>query len=103
MPLLQHDPPAHKHFFCSLVIGCAKEYSKTTRTLAPFSPTPTSSNTTSAFTALHIKSNGYFLLFLEDREPNQDFKFSSNCFKFAFQRMPHLSANGPSKMIFEHL
>ncbi len=64
---------------------------------------PTSSNTTSTFTALHPKSNGYFLFFLEDYEPDQNIKFSSNYFKMAFQHMFHLSASGPSWMVFEHL
>jgi hypothetical protein len=53
--------------------------------LAPFSLTPTFSDTTSALTALHLESNGYFSFFLEDYEPNQDLKLSSNSLKLAFQ------------------
>ncbi len=34
--------------------------------------TPTSSNTTSILTTLHLESNGYFLLFLENFELNQN-------------------------------
>jgi hypothetical protein len=71
--------------------------------LAPFFPTPTSSDTTSTLTALHPKSNGYFSLFLENYKPDQDLKFSFDYFKSAFQCMPHLSASGPFKMVFEHL
>jgi hypothetical protein len=71
--------------------------------LAPFSPTSTSFDTTSAFTTLHFKSNGYFSLFLEDYEQNQNLKFSSESFKLIFQRMPHLSTNGFFGMIFENL
>jgi len=70
--------------------------------LAPFSPTPISSNTTSIFTALHPKSNGYFLLFLEDYELNQDLQLSSDSFKLMFQQMLHLSTSGIFGMVFEH-
>jgi hypothetical protein len=70
--------------------------------LAPFSPTPTSYDTTPIFTTLHLKSNGYFTFFLEDLELNQDFKLSSDSFKLAFQRMSHLSRIGPFGMVFEH-
>jgi hypothetical protein len=103
MPFLQHDPPAHKRFLCSLVIGCVREYSRATRTLAPFSLAPTPSDITLAFTALHPKSNRYFPFFLEEYEPNQNFKFSFNSFKLAFQHMPHLLASGHYGMVFEHL
>jgi hypothetical protein len=70
--------------------------------LAPFSPTPISSNTTSVPTALHPKSNGYFLLFLENYEPNQDLELSSNSFKLTFQHMLHLSTRDIFGMVFEH-
>jgi hypothetical protein len=71
--------------------------------LAPFSPAPTSSNTTSTLTTLHLESNGYFPFFLKDYEPNQDFKLSFDSFKLTFQCMPHLSTSGPYGMVFEHL
>jgi hypothetical protein len=83
MPFPQHDRLVHKCFFCSLTLGNAREYSQTTHTLAPFSPTPMSSNTT------------YFPLFLEDYELDQNFELSFDSFKWTFQRMPHLLANGP--------
>jgi hypothetical protein len=41
-------------------------------------------------------------MFFEDYKPNQDLKFSFDFFKWAFQRMPQLSASGPFGMIFEH-
>jgi hypothetical protein len=56
--------------------------------------------TTSALTALHPESNGYFSFFLEDYELNQDLELSFDYFKLAFQRMPHLLANGHSRMVF---
>jgi hypothetical protein len=71
--------------------------------LAPFSLTPTFSNTTLVFIALHLESNGSFLLFLEDYKPNQDLELSFDYFKLAFQLMLHLLTNGPSRMVFEHL
>jgi hypothetical protein len=36
----QCDPPTHKHLFCSLTLGRAREYFRVVRTLAPFFPTP---------------------------------------------------------------
>jgi hypothetical protein len=72
-----------------------------THVLAPLSLTPTSFDTTSTLIALHPESNGYFPLFLEDCELNQDLKLSSNSFKLTFHYMPHLLANGPSRMVFE--
>jgi hypothetical protein len=89
VPLLQHDPLAHKRLLYNLIFGHVGEYSRTTRTLAPFSPTPMSSDTTSTLTTLHSELNGYFLFFLEDYKPNQDLELSFNSFKLAFQRMPH--------------
>jgi hypothetical protein len=86
-----------------LTFGHAREYSQVTRVLAPFSPTPTSSNTTSTFITLQLESNGYFPLFLKDYKLDQDLKLSFDSFKLAFQRTPHLSSNGPFKMVFEHL
>jgi hypothetical protein len=69
MPLLQHDPPTHKHFLCNVVLGRVGESFRTNRALAPFSPTPTSTNTTPSLIALHYESNGYFPLFLKDYKP----------------------------------
>jgi hypothetical protein len=103
IPFPQHDPPTHKCFLCSLAFGHAWEYIQTTHALAPFSPTPTSSNTTSTFTTLHFKSDGYFSSFLDDYEPDQDLKLSFYSFKLAFQHMPHLLASGFLGMVFEHI
>jgi hypothetical protein len=61
------------------------------------------SDTTSTLTTLHFESDGYFPLFFKDYKPNQDFEIVSNSFKLVFQRMPHLSASGLSRMVFEHL
>jgi hypothetical protein len=94
IPFPQHDPPIHKRLFHNLTLGCAGEYFRVARALAPFFPAPTSSNTTSILTTLHFESDGYFSFFLEDYKPDQDFKLFSNSFKLAFQRMPHLEANG---------
>ncbi len=99
----QHDFQIHKHLFHTLTFGCAREYFWVVRILAPFSPTPMSSNTTSVFTTLHLKSNGYFLLFLEDYELDYDIELSFDSFKLTFQHMPDLLASGPSRMVFEHL
>jgi hypothetical protein len=66
----QHDPPIHKHLICNLAFGRVGEYFWATCALAPFSFTPTFSDTTSTFTTLHLESNGYFPFFLEDYEPN---------------------------------
>jgi hypothetical protein len=60
-----------------------------------------SSDTTSILTTLHLQSYGYFLIFFEDYELDQDLELSSHSFKFTFQRMPHLLVNGPSGMVFE--
>jgi hypothetical protein len=79
MPFPQHDPLVHKHLFHSLIFGHARKYFKATRALAPFSPAPTSFDTTLALTALHPNSNGYFSPFLEKYEPNQNFELSSSC------------------------
>jgi len=70
-------------FFCSLTLGSVREYFQTTHTLAPFSHTPMSSNTT------------YFSFFLEDYELDQNFELSFDSFKWTFQCMPHLSTSGP--------
>jgi hypothetical protein len=67
MPLPQHDPLAHKHFFHSLVFRCVGKHFRAICTLAPFSLTPTSFDTTSILTMLHPDSYGYF--FLKDYEP----------------------------------
>ncbi len=61
----QHDPPTHKCLLHNLTLGCAREYFWVAHVLAPFSPTPTSSNTTLTLSTLHLKSNGYFLFFFE--------------------------------------
>ncbi len=53
IPFPQHDLPIHKRPFRNLAIGHAAEYFRAARVLAPFSLTPTSSNTTSALTTLH--------------------------------------------------
>jgi len=70
--------------------------------MAPFSFTPTSFGITLILNALYIELNGFFLLFLEDYEPNHDFKFLSNIFKMAFQCMPHLSTSGHSGIFLKH-
>jgi hypothetical protein len=98
--LLQHDPITHKH---SLVFRHAGEYYIPTHALAPFSPTPTSFDTTLVLTTLHLESYGYFPLFLEDYELDQDLEFSFDSFKLTFQHMPHLLASGSYGMVFEHL
>jgi hypothetical protein len=59
-----------------------------------------SSKTTLALTSLHLELDGCFLFFFEKYELH--FKLSSNSYKLAFQRMPHLSVSGPSGMVFEH-
>jgi hypothetical protein len=103
IPFPQHDLLIHKHLLRNLAFGRAKEYFLTTRTLAPFSPSPTSSDTTSTLTALHPKSNDSFSLFVEDYKSEQDIELSSNSFKLTFQCMSHLLANGHFRMVFEHL
>jgi hypothetical protein len=100
--LPRHDPPTHKRLLCSLVFRRVKEYFKGTCTLAPFSLSPTSFNTTSTLTALHLQSHGYFPFFLEDYKLDQNLEISSISFKLAFQRMPHLLASAFG-MVFEHL
>jgi hypothetical protein len=47
-------------------LGHAREYFWVVHVLTSFSPTPTSSSTTSTLTTLHLESDGYFLLFLEN-------------------------------------
>jgi hypothetical protein len=59
-------------------------------------------DTTSTFITLHLESNGYFLLFLESYEPEQNLELFFDSFKLTLQRMPHLSISGPSRMICEH-
>jgi hypothetical protein len=70
IPFPQHDPLTHKRLLYNLTLGRAGEYFLPTCVLAPFFPTPISSNTTLAFTTLHPESNGYFSLFFENYEPN---------------------------------
>jgi hypothetical protein len=83
----QHDPPTHKHFLHILNLGCVGEYFRTTNVLAPFSPTPTSSNTTMSFTTLHFELGNFFPFFLEDYKPNQNLELSFDFFKLTFQHM----------------
>jgi len=64
----QHDPPTHKRLLRNLALGYAGEYFCVIRTLAPFSLTPMSSDTTLILIALHFKSDGYFPLFIKDYE-----------------------------------
>ncbi len=75
MPLPHHDPQGHKRLHCSLILRHVGEYFRTTRIFTPLSFTPMSSDTTLAFIALHLKSNGYFRFFLKDYELSQDFEF----------------------------
>jgi hypothetical protein len=102
VPFPQHGLLALKHFVRRLIIGHVGEHFKVICTLAPFSPTPMSFGTTSILIALCLDSYGYFLLILNNYEPDQNFKLSFKSFKLAFQCMPHLLANGLSKMVFEH-
>jgi hypothetical protein len=71
--------------------------------LAPFTFAPASFDTTLVLTGLHHESNGHFPLFPKDYKLTQNFKFSFNSFKLAFQRILHLSARSCSRMVFEHL
>jgi hypothetical protein len=71
--------------------------------LAPFSLALTSFETTLTLTILHFESNGFFLLFLEDYELDQDLKLSFDFFKLAFQCMLHLYINGHYGMVCEHI
>jgi hypothetical protein len=101
--LPQHDLLIHKHLLGILILGCVGEYFRTMHTLAPFFHAPISFNTTSTLIALHLKLDGYFLSFFKKYKSNQNCKLSSNSFKLAFQHMPHLSSNHPSRMVFEQL
>jgi hypothetical protein len=103
IPFPQHDLPIHKRLFYSLAFGRAKEYSRAARTLAPFSLIYTSSDTTSTLSTLHLESNGYFPLFLENYDQNQDLKLFSDSFKLVFQRMSHLLASDAFEMFLKHL
>jgi len=89
MAIPQYDPPTHKCLLHNLILGCVGEYFRVTDTLAPFSLTPISFNTTSVLTTLHLDLDGYFSFFLKDYEPDQDLKLSSDSFKLTFQRMSH--------------
>jgi hypothetical protein len=80
----QYDPSIHKSVFRSLIFGHARENFQAIHVLAPFSLTHASFNTTSTLIALHLKSNGYISLFLEDYNLNQDLEFSSNSFSWHF-------------------
>jgi hypothetical protein len=70
IPFPQHDPPTHKRLFCNVTFGLIREYFQVVCILAPFSPTPKSFDTTSTFTTLHPKLNGYFPLFLKNYKPD---------------------------------
>jgi len=80
-----------------------REYSWVVYALAPFSPAPTSFDTTLILTALHPKYNVYFSFFLKDYELDRDLEFSSDSFKLAFKCMSHLATSSHSGMVFEHL
>jgi len=84
IPLPQHGPLTHKHLFYSLTLGCAREYSWVDYVLAPFFFAPTSFDTISIFTALHLEANGYFPLFLEYYELDQNLELSFDSFKLMF-------------------
>ncbi len=47
--------------------------------------------------------NFFIFYFVEDYELNQDLELSFDSFKLTFQHMLNLFANGPSRMVFEHL
>ncbi len=87
----------------NLTLGHVGKYFRAIRALAPFFVAPTFSDTTLTLITLHLKLDDYFLFFLENYELNQDLKIFSDSFKLAFQCLPHLSANGPFRMVFEHL
>jgi hypothetical protein len=70
IPFPQHDPPIDKRLLHNLTLGRVREYSRVAHVLAPFFLAPTSLNTTSAFTTLHPKLDGYFSLFFEGYELN---------------------------------
>jgi hypothetical protein len=85
--------------FHNLALGCVGEYYRVVHALAQFSPALTFFNTTSVFTTLHLESDGFFSLFLEDYKPDQDLELFFDSFKLTLQRMPHLSTNGPFGMV----
>jgi hypothetical protein len=104
----QYDPLVHKRIFHSLILKCVVEYFWTICALTPFSPSPTSSNTTSILTTLHLESDGWFPFSLEDykpnqTKPNQNLELSYDSFKMAFQCMSHLSTSDLFMMVFKHL
>jgi hypothetical protein len=74
IPLPQHDPLTHECLFCSLTFGRVREYFWAVHILAPFSPTPTSYDTTLTLTTLHPEPNDYFLFFLKYYKLDKDFK-----------------------------
>jgi len=84
VPPPRHDLPAHKRLFHNLAFGCARKYFQVVYTLAPFSPTPTSFDTTLVLFALHLESDGFLPLFLKNYELDQYLKLSSDFFKLAF-------------------
>ncbi len=75
LPFSQHYPPTHTRLFHNLFLGREKEYSRITHALAPFSPTPTSSDTTLTLTALHPNLNGHFSFFLKDTNQTKTSNF----------------------------
>jgi len=84
MTFAQHDLSTHKHFFHSLVLGCAREYFQTTHILAPFSFAPVSFDTTLVLITLHPKSNDFFMFLKKNYELDQDLEFSFDSFKLTF-------------------
>jgi hypothetical protein len=59
------------------------------------------SNTTSTLIALQPESDGYFSLFFENYEVDQDLELSSNSFKLVVHHMLHLLTSGG--MVLEHV
>jgi len=76
--LPQHDPIILKHLPHNLVLEFAGECFQTTHVLAPLSLAPTSFDTTSTFIVLHLESNGYFPLFLENYKLDHGLELSFN-------------------------
>jgi hypothetical protein len=100
IPFPQLDPLIQKCLFHSLSLGHAGEYLQVAHVLAPFSLASMSSNTTSVFTTLHPELDNYFPFFLENYKLDQDFKLSSDSFKFVIERMSHLSTSGLFGVVF---
>jgi hypothetical protein len=71
----QHDLPTHKCLLHSLTLGHATKYFQAICVWAPFSPSPTSANTTSTFITLHPELNGYFPIFFKNTSQNKTLNF----------------------------